>query len=63
MGVEMNDKMPCGAPVGVFCACHRTTNVPNEDITVGLPAAEVWVPLSKRPVKVPDHSVSRDGTA
>jgi hypothetical protein len=52
--------MPCGAAVGVFCICHITTMAPNEDITVGLPAAEPWQPSKRRGVVV-DLSVSTDG--
>jgi hypothetical protein len=58
----MDDKMPCGAAVGVFCICHTTTNVPNADITVGLPAAKPWQPSKRRRVVV-DLSVSTDGPA
>jgi hypothetical protein len=56
----VDDKMPCGAAVGVFCICHITTMAPNEDITVGLPAAEPWQPSKRRGVVV-DLSVSTDG--
>jgi hypothetical protein len=58
----MDDKMPCGAPVGAFCICHITTITPMNDIMAGLPAAEPWQ-LSKRRGVVTDLSVSTDGPA
>jgi hypothetical protein len=59
----MDDKMPCGAPIGVMCLCHDYVKPANWDLTGSLPAAEVWVPRSKRSVEVPNLSVSGDGPA
>lgn len=48
MGARMDDKMPCGAPTGVFCLCHTNKSRPNGLSELGIPVAQPWVPLSKR---------------
>lgn len=55
MGARMDDKMPCGAPTGVFCLCHNYPVQSNWDLTAGLPAAEPWVRAVIQGGEAPDQ--------